>query len=169
MKNQRKVIWIEDNPKFNETEREYMDKYLSSKNMTLIVWQESVEKSDRGNECLKFLKKQMEWAKSSPEEIAGFILDVRIPVDDLNMLGLPVIETTTGLYTGLAVAYYYIINKMNNSPLGNLFAKHHILFFSIAPGLGIEFPWIRQPPCDYIEKGSENWKSELGTWFDNLL
>lgn len=162
----RKLIWLEDTPSAHDIEKIEIETALKGTGVELVHWGGIAEGTipQRGQECLKHFQREVLAAKDDPECIAGFILDVRVPVDNLSVLGMDGHETSNGIITGLAIAYYYIFNNGKKSPLEDAFRQHQVLILSIAPALDKSYPWISESPLKYIQKQSEDWRKLLADW-----
>ncbi|MCX7098465.1 MAG: hypothetical protein NTV43_11250 [Methylococcales bacterium] len=160
-----RVVWIEDNPQWHINEKKVLNDALSAKGMTLEYLQNISDSDDPGAECLKFLKDQIE---TEPEKIAGFVLDVLIPIENLSILGIAGVETSGGATTGIEIASNYLLNHSKKTTTKFKFSETPILFFSIAPGLTWKYPWMNQFPCTYIEKEEDGWQEEIKNWVNSL-
>lgn len=164
------VIWLEDNPDSIENEIEDIKNIFSNK-LNIQVWDGSYEHGLRGKTCVEDFKNKVEEAtKQESDNIVGFILDVRIPIDNLGVLGFSDIKTDGGLVTGVQIARYYLRNDDNKSPLGSSFIETPILFFTVAGGIANEFPWTQDEnqKCSFVEKTNEENFNKVKKWLSQL-
>lgn len=162
----RKLLWLEDTPELHEVEREEIKNVIKKTGMELIHWALPNDKktTERGLSCLEHFKHEVEKEKDTPENIVGFILDVRIPVDDLSVLGMD-IKTNKGIETGAAIAYCYLLNGTGESPLSDTFKDHPILMFSVAPAMDRQYPWLKEyKAVKCLKKQSTQWREEIENW-----
>lgn len=113
MSSKQAIIWLEDKPDLNKL----VKKTLSDCEYELILC-----------ENLEDLKVQI--AKQSPSSVAGFILDILIKQKNLSELDMPMVLTTNGNDTGVAVLRNYLRNVDEDSPVNDCWKKSPILILT---------------------------------------
>ena len=97
------------------------------------------------------------------EAIAGFILDVRIPVPDLSLLGLEEVETSQGLLTGERIASRYL--RAQKSPFRNV----PILLLSVSSTLTEQAPGLASlDAVDVVVKSDPMAADLLSKWLGEI-
>lgn len=147
------VIWLEDNPDtINLDVFDIQDEFEGT--LDIQIWNGNYKGSSKGLVCIEHFKNKIDEAIQKDINIVAFILDIRIPLPDLSVLGLNHIRNEDGLITGANVARYYLRNEDNTSPLGDRFKGIPILFFTVAGGTVKEHPWMNdeQQKYRFIEK-----------------
>ena len=110
--NKKVLVWLEDRQDYNQE----IEAILKESPFELNICQD-----------LNDFKKTLDSKKTNPETIAGFVMDILIPVDDLTELGLSTVKTSLGNDTGVQVLKYYLRNALNDSPMDNIWKKHDVL------------------------------------------
>lgn len=111
----KKLIWLEDHPELN-TE---ITKKLEESGFDVVLCRN-----------VKAFGEVVKIHKDEPDQIAGFILDVVIPTENLGDLGMPQITPQQGAETGVAILRQYIRDIRNRSPLEGAFKEHPVLVLS---------------------------------------
>ena len=160
------VVWLEDNPDTLDYEINDIKKSYEGK-LDIKVWDGNYKGSLRGLKCIEDFQKNIEEASN----IVGFILDMRIPMEDLSILGLPNIKNETGLISGIQIALYYLHNKDGDSPLGDRFKNTPVLFFTVAGGVKNRFSWVddEQQKYRFLEKTTPENFDELKKWLKQFV
>lgn len=159
MTDRKKIIWLEDKPE------DYGDiKARISRRFDVI-------------ECIDLdeFRVQVEGYRTAPNEIAGFIVDVMIKVDDLTQLGLPDVLTRKGTDTGVKVVAEYLRNFSQHDECKHIsepFAQTRILMLSSLVGLKAKYSHlIRQQNIEMITKYAPkyiqaDWLKDLDSWLN---
>lgn len=111
----KKLIWLEDHPELNAEIR----KRLETSGFELILC-----------ESVKAFGETVKAYEDNLDEIAGFILDVVIPTENLDALGMPQVTPQKGAETGYAILRQYLRNLRGRSPIGDMFREHPVLVLS---------------------------------------
>ncbi|WP_426993274.1 hypothetical protein [Methylomonas sp. CM2] len=108
------IIWLEDKPELNQK----VEEILKTK-FELVICNNLKQFGDAVNRY-----------SSTPELVAGFVLDVLIETEDLSDLDMPLITTNKGHDTGERVLRNYIRNADGDSPQQDLWRQHKVLMLT---------------------------------------
>lgn len=113
MTSKKVIIWLEDKPDLNKQVKETLSvcKYEIIPCKNLIEFKEQIEKQTFGS-------------------VAGFILDILIKKKNLSDLGMPMVLTTKGNDTGVAVLRSYLRNVDSDSPVKNIWENSSVLILT---------------------------------------
>lgn len=111
----KQLIWLEDHPELNIE----IKKKLEESGFDVVLCQN-----------VKAFGEAVKIHKDEPDQIAGFILDVVIPTENLGDLGMPQVTPQKGAETGYEILRHYIRNIRNRSPLEGAFKEHPVLVLS---------------------------------------
>ena len=106
---------------------------------------------------------------SSPNLVAGFVIDVLITVNDLSALGMPGVKTRGGTRTGALVAHTYLRNIGGRSPIQDNLAHVPIFIMTVVPNLENHFPWVTDADrLEVVRKRSGDTRERVAAWLDSL-
>lgn len=170
MNGKKNIIWLDDNPEILEKEVHFLLKvkqFIENK-FNLLIWNGQYCVSEtRGKKCLEDFRQHITQFLDTPEKVAGFIIDVRIPVHDLSVLGLSHIQTQQGLITGTQIVSSYLRNKEGESELGDKFLNTPILLLSITSQVDDKI--LRDNAnIIFVCKTHKNALEQVETWLNNL-
>lgn len=143
-----KLLWLEDHPELNSE----IKNELESSNFELVLCKNLEEFGEK-------VKKY----KDTPDQVAGFVLDVVIPAKDLGSLGMPQIIPQNGAETGYAILRHYLRNIRDRSPIKNIFKVHPVLILSVMSEFSMETSFItkKDDQTTWLCKTNSNGHSNL--------
>lgn len=136
MANKKYFIWIDERTFDFEENNCQFEPYIKKLNCNLIACDGSgvAGNLERGRQCIENTKSTLDEIFSKKlEPPTGIILDVNIPVDNLNgFCNKMDIDTYKGAYTGFLIAQYVLRNCDGSlSPYGAYFSRVPIIFLSV--------------------------------------
>lgn len=145
----KKVVWLDERTRsYTSAVGSFVDE-LRSDGIDVIVCGEGNSDGNirRAEFCVSGFRTCLEAIIENDEidRVAGFILDLNIPVPNLSEFGTNMrgIGTGEGAYTGIQIARYILANEDELSPYGDLFKHVPVLYLSISDyGSGEATAWM---------------------------